>query len=94
VHLTTQYNLKKTKEIKMNWMIKVSIGMLLFATLLIALGVAFIRANEYKPAMSKVQTKTETETETKTIAPSPVLMTEPEAKQTSTPIEKIPAIKK
>lgn len=76
----------------MNWMIKVSIGMLLFATLLIALGVAFIRANEYKPAMSKVQTKTGTET--KTTAPSPVIMTEPEAKQTSTPIEKIPAIKK
>ena len=42
----------------MNWMIKVSIGMLLFATLLIALGLAFIRANEYKPGIQKIETKT------------------------------------
>lgn len=40
----------------MNWMIKVTIGMLLLAILLISLGVVVIRANEYRPALANVST--------------------------------------
>lgn len=40
----------------MNWMIKVTIGMLLLAILLISLGVVVIRANEYRPALTNVST--------------------------------------
>lgn len=38
----------------MNWMIKVTIGMLLLAILLISLGVVVMRANEYRPALANV----------------------------------------
>lgn len=43
----------------MNWMIKVTIGMLLLATLFIALGVAIIRANEYRPQTIKANIQNE-----------------------------------
>lgn len=68
----------------MNWTIKVSIGMLLFATLLIALGVAFMRANEYKPLAKKVGS---------TVL-APAAFASPAATQAPGAAEKAPLIKK
>jgi hypothetical protein len=38
----------------MNWMIKVTIGMLLMTVLFVLLGMAVMRANEYRPAVTHI----------------------------------------
>ncbi len=38
----------------MNWMIKVMIGMLLMALLFVSLGMAVMRANEYRPTVTNI----------------------------------------